>query len=146
MPPDLKNNMVITLKEKNKRVINPRDVFNILTEVLTAEDEIDQAKEHFWVLHLDTRNSLKLLELVALGTINASLVHPREVFTRAVANRSVHIIITHNHPSGESDPSEDDITITKRLVEAGKILDIKVIDHVIIGKGNFTSFKEKKLL
>ena len=81
-----------------------------------------------------------------MGTVNASLVHPREVFEPAVRYLTAQIIIAHNHPSGDTEPSEDDLEITKRLVEAGKILGIEVIDHIIVTKNDFFSFKEKKLI
>lgn len=139
--------MVIKISDKKNEVIdNPQKVFNILKSVLDLEDEIDQDKEHFWVLHLDSRNVLRVLELVSLGTLNASLVHPREVFVRAIANRSAQIIVAHNHPSNTLEPSEDDIKITKRLYEAGKIIGIEVIDHIIITKNGFVSFKKEGIL
>ena len=79
---------------------------------------------------------------VSVGTLNASLVHPREVFKKAILNNSSHVVVAHNHPSGDSMPSEDDILTTRRLVEAGKILGIAVIDHLIVTQNNFTSLKE----
>jgi len=86
------------------------------------------------------------LELVSLGTLNSSLVHPREVFTRAVGERSAQIIIAHNHPSGIAEPSEDDITLTKRLIKAGDLLGIELIDHIIVADHLFISLKEKSLI
>lgn len=138
--------MIIHLKDSTKIVSNPESVWEVCRDLLLAEDKIDQDKEHFWVFHLDTRNRIKLIELISLGSLNASLVHPREVFTRAVGERSAEIIIAHNHPSGVTDPSEDDLVITRRLVEAGKILGIEIADHVIITITGFTSFKEKGLI
>ena len=111
--------------------------------VLNTEDEIDRDKEHFWVFQLDARNRIKALELVSLGTLTRSLVHPREVFTRAVLNRCNAILIAHNHPSGASEPSDEDIEITKRLIEAGDILDISLLDHVIIAGDGFVSMKQE---
>lgn len=138
--------MIIHLKDSTKIVFSSKSVWDITKELLGAEDEIDRDKEHFWVFHLDVRNRIKLIELVSLGTLNASLVHPREVFTRAVGERSAQIIIAHNHPSGERTPSEEDIGLTKRLAKAGELLGIELIDHLVVTLRGFTSFKENGLI
>jgi len=138
--------MVIRLKDSNTFVTSPKTVAKLLQDLLAAEDEIDRDKEHFWVFHLDNRLKIKLLELISLGTLTSSLVHPREVFTRAIAERSAKIIIAHNHPSDEAAPSEDDIISTKRLAKAGKIVGIELLDHIIVTSNSFMSFKEKSLL
>ena len=138
--------MIIKISEDKKEIVKPEDIYRILTDCLKSEDKIDQDKEHFWVFHLDCRNKIKLLELVSLGTLNSSLVHPREVFTRAVGEISAQIIIAHNHPSGEANPSDDDITLTKRLVKAGELLGIELIDHIIVANSSFISLKEKSLI
>jgi len=106
----------------------------------------ENKKENFVALYLDARNKLIHKETVSIGTLNANLVHPREVFEPAVRNLAAQIILAHNHPSGDPEPSEDDLEITKRLIESGKILGIEVVDHIIITKNNFFSFKEKKLI
>lgn len=103
-------------------------------------------KEHFFVCSLDTRNFLIAIDEVSVGTLTASLVHPREAFESAIKRHAAHIIIAHNHPSGECEPSEDDLKITKRLVDAGKIMGIEVLDHLIITQHNYLSFKEKFLI
>jgi DNA repair protein RadC len=95
---------------------------------------------------LNARNAVKVLELVSLGTLSNVLIHPREVFTRAVAVRSASILVVHNHPSGDCEPSNDDITITERLVKAGKLLDINVLDHLILTDSDYYSFREQGLL
>jgi len=137
--------MIIHLKDLTKIVSSPKAIWNITKDLLLAEDKIDQDKEHFWVFHLDNRNRIKLIDLVSLGILNSSIVHPRETFRRAVIEGSAQIIIAHNHPSGEATPSEDDLTVTKRLVKAGEILGIELIDHLIITLTGFTSMKEKAL-
>ena len=137
--------MIIHLKNLTKIVSSPKAIWNITKDLLLAEDKIDQDKEHFWVFHLDNRNRIKLIDLVSLGILNSSIVHPRETFRRAVIEGSAQIIIAHNHPSGEATPSEDDLTVTKRLVKAGEILGIELIDHLIITLAGFTSMKEKAL-
>ncbi|MEW6685685.1 MAG: DNA repair protein RadC [Candidatus Edwardsbacteria bacterium] len=106
----------------------------------------DKAKEHFKLVLLDTRNRIIGISTIAIGTLNASLVHPREVFKDAITHHAASVILAHNHPSGDAEPSEDDLKITKKLVESGKILGIEVLDHIVIGKNNFYSFKEKRLL
>jgi len=137
--------MVIYLKDSTKIISDSVAVWKICKDLLQSEDPIDRDKEHFWVFHLDSRNKIKFVELVALGILNSSLVHPREVFTRAVGDRSAQVIVAHNHPSGDPTPSEDDITVTKRLVKAGDILGIEVLDHLVITEKGFTSFREKNL-
>jgi len=138
--------MVIHLKDSNTFVTSPEAVAKILQDLLKAEDPIDQDKEHFWVIHLDSRLKIKFVELISLGTLNASLVHPREVYTRAVSERSAQILVAHNHPSGDSEPSAEDIAMTRRLWDGGRLLGIELVDHIVITSTGFTSFKEKKLI
>ncbi len=94
----------------------------------------DKAKEHFKLVLLNTRNRIIGITDVSTGTLSASLVHPREVFKDAIRNCASSIILVHNHPSGDPEPSEEDLKITRRLVDAGRIIGIDVLDHVIIGK------------
>jgi DNA repair protein RadC len=116
---------------------SPQLVFEYLKEKIGKEK-----KEYFTVLCFDTRNNL-IADDVSIGTLNASLVHPREVFKKAILNNSSHVIVAHNHPSGDTTPSADDILTTKRLVEAGKILGIAVVDHIIVSYNSFISLKER---
>jgi len=106
----------------------------------------DPYKEHFLVCSLTTRNTLIAIDVVSIGTLSASLVHPRECFSIAIKRHAATIILSHNHPSGDTDPSEDDLKITRRLVEAGKIMGIEVLDHLIITTSKYLSFKEKYLI
>ena len=99
--------------------------------------------KHFYIIILNSRN-WSVAE-VSIGSLNASIVHPREVFAEAIKNKAASVIFVHNHPSGDPEPSEGDLVITKRLVEAGKILEIEVVDHIIITNNNFLSFKESKI-
>ena len=105
-----------------------------------------EKKEHFYMLALDSKNHLLKMGNISIGTLNASLVHPREVFKEAIQTSAAKVIIAHNHPSGDPEPSEGDETITQKLVEAGKILEIEVADHIIVTSDSYTSFKEQKLL
>ncbi len=128
---------------ENKKVniyLSPQEIYQELREYSFAK------KEHFIVLFLDSRNQEIKREIVSIGTLTASLVHPREVFEVAIKNNAASIILVHNHPSGNSSPSEADIDITKRLVKAGEILGIDVLDHLIIVKDIWFSFKEQKLI
>jgi DNA repair protein RadC len=106
----------------------------------------EKAKEHFKLILLNPRNKIIGISTISIGTLNASLVHPREVFKDAIVHSAASVVLAHNHPSGDPEPSEDDIKITKKLVESGKILGIEVLDHIIIGKGGFLSFKERGLV
>jgi len=129
------------LKNKTSQLImSPKDVWEDL------KDLRDNKKEHFIIFYLDNQNQVIKKEIISIGTINSSLVHPREVFEPAVKNLASQIIIAHNHPSGESQPSNEDLQITKRLIEAGKILGIEIIDHVIVTRNNFFSFREKNII
>jgi len=127
-------------EEKEIYIYSPKDVLKQTSHLQ------ENKKENFVVLYLDARNKLILKETVSIGTINASLIHPREVFEPAIRELAVQIILVHNHPSGDPEPSEDDLAMTKRLVEAGKILGIDVIDHIIVAKDKFFSFKDKRLI
>ena len=102
-------------------------------------------REHLLCLHLSTRNTVLGIETVSIGSLNANIVHPREVFKGAILNNAASVILVHNHPSGSSEASEEDIEITKRIVEAGKIIGIDVIDHVIVGD-KYVSMKEEGLM
>ena len=123
-----------------KKVQNPKDIFNIAQKVIRANE---YAEENLWLVTLDVKNNITGIFTVSTGTLNSSIVHPREVFKRAVLQNSASIIICHNHPSGDPAPSQEDINITKRIYEAGKILGIELLDHVIIGDNKYTSLKEK---
>jgi len=124
---------------KSKELINPENVYKLIKSKIR-----DYNKEHFYLIVLNSRN-WSVAE-VSIGTLNANLVHPREVFSEAIKNKAASVILVHNHPSGDTEPSEDDLIITKRLVEAGKIMGIDVLDHIIITKKGFYSFKEKGLI
>lgn len=129
------------LKDKPyKLIMKPEDVYREM------KGYRNHKQEHFVIFYLDSRNNEIVNQVVSVGTLNASLVHPRNIFESAIQHNAAQVIIAHNHPSGDCEPSEDDLEITKRLVEAGKILGIEVIDHIIVVKDNFLSFKERKLI
>lgn len=129
------------LKDKKAELIlSPRDVWDNLHDVR------DNKKEHFVVFYLDARNQKIQKEIISVGILNANLIHPREVFEPAIKCSAAQILISHNHPSGETQPSDDDINVTKRLIDAGKILGIEVVDHVIVSQNSFLSLKCEGLL
>lgn len=123
------------LNDENKiEILSPQEVWNACSDIR------DSKKEHFLAFYLDTQNRLIERQIISIGTLSSSLVHPREVFEPAIKLSAASIIIAHNHPSDSIDPSMEDIEITNRLKEAGKIMGIKVIDHVIITKSYYANF------
>ena len=105
-----------------------------------------ETKEQFITLHLNGKNSIICMDIVSIGSLNQSIVHPREVFKTALLSNAAAIICVHQHPSGSPDPSSEDISITRRLKEAGEIMGIRILDHIIIGDGQYMSFVERGLL
>ena len=124
-----------------QRITNAEDVYNQVSDEL-----IPLKQEHFLALYLDTKNQIIKKHIVSKGTLNASLVHPREVFNPAVKASANSIILVHNHPSGDPSPSKEDETVTKNLVDAGELLGISVLDHVVIGNEDFVSLREKGVI
>lgn len=118
----------------------PEDVFKHLAEMKKLQNE------HFRGLYLNTRNRLIHDEIISMGTLNLSLIQPREVFRPAIEYSAAALIIAHNHPSGDPEPSEDDIKVTQQIVEVGKLMEIDVLDHVVIGEGNFVSLRERGVM
>ena len=102
--------------------------------------------ETFLILHLDTKNRITAMTTISLGTLTSSLVHPREVFRAAIANLTSAVILIHNHPSGDPEPSREDVQITERLCEVGQLIGIRVLDHLVIGSGRYFSFADEGLL
>jgi len=134
---------LIKEEDINKKTIikSPKDLFPLLKEKI-----VNFHKEYFIVTSLDSRNKIISINIVSIGTLNSSLIHPRETFEIAIRNHAAKIIICHNHPSGETEPSKDDLIITQNLVKAGKLLGIEIADHLIISKEEYFSFKEKKII
>lgn len=119
----------------------PGDVSGLMMEKMRHFD-----REHFKVLNLNTKNQVIAVETVSIGSLNASLVHPRELFKNAVKRSAAALILVHNHPSGDPSPSREDIEVTRRLMEAGKLLGIEVLDHVVIGDLKYVSLKEEGVI
>ncbi len=123
-------------------VINsPADVADLVMEEMRVLD-----REHFRIMHLSTRNNVLGVSPVSVGSLNSSIVHPRECFKEAIRRNANTIILLHNHPSGDPAPSREDLDITKRLAEGGKILGIEILDHVIIGDKRYVSLKEQGII
>lgn len=146
-----KASLLLAAFELTKRALEVEDnnlpKINSVKEVVAQLQEMRMAKkEHFVALYINSRNELVHKETISIGTLNSGLVHPREVFKPAIDLLVSSIIVAHNHPSGSPIPSEKDLELTKRLVEAGKILGIEIIDHVIIAAKESFSFKEKNLI
>ncbi len=125
----------------NKKITSPSDIAEIFIPLFR-----DEVKEKFIVVCLNSANKIIRYEVVSVGSLNSSIVHSREVFKVAIENNSANIILLHNHPSGNEKPSQEDIKVTRRLVEAGKILEINVFDHIIVAGNKFTSFVDEKII
>lgn len=147
-----KATQLMALSELSKRFKTYRagDMYKISQPKEAADYVMEDMKsldvEHLKVIMLNTKNMVISVRDVSIGSLNSSIVHPREVFCEAIKKRSASIIICHNHPSGDPTPSNEDINITNRLRECGKIIGIELIDHLIIGNGIYISLKEKGIL
>jgi DNA repair protein RadC len=118
----------------------PADAANFLFPLISMEEQ-----ENFVVLYLNTRNQVMTHEVLYRGTLNTSVVRAAEVFRGAIRRNSATIVVAHNHPSGNPDPSAEDIGLTRRLVEAGRLVEVEVLDHLVIGHGRYVSLKERQL-
>lgn len=125
-------------KHNVRKISSSKDVFNYFHERLKNEKQ-----EHFYVLILNHQNNIVKEELISKGVLDAAIIHPREVFRPAIRNSASKLILVHNHPSGDPKPSEEDLLITKRIIQVGREIDIKVLDHVIIGQNKYWSWAEK---
>jgi len=131
-----------TQKKRMGRVFQiSQDVFDTYSTRLR-----DEKQEIFTVILLDSKNRFLREETVALGSLNQSIVHPREVFRPAIQEAAASVILVHNHPSGDPSPSDEDVRVTKRFVEAGRLLGIGVLDHIIVGEGRYFSFFDERRL
>jgi len=125
----------------NKKISSPREIAEVFIPLLR-----DELKEKFLVVCLNSANRIIKQETISIGNLNSSVVHPREIFKVAIDCSAANIILIHNHPSGNPEPSNEDISITKKIAESGKIMDIPVFDHIIVAGSTYTSFVEKRLL
>jgi DNA repair protein RadC len=132
--------------EQKIQVLNSRDIALIMQQVLLRENKIGRSKEHFWVVCLSNSNRILLVELISLGNAKKSIVDPTEIFSFALQKRAIKLIMVHNHPSGELQPSKEDEDITDRMYQVGLFLDLPVIDHLIISEDSYYSFVDTGLL
>ena len=126
--------------EPSALVRGPDDIFELSRDIRAA------TREHFVGFYLNSRNQVLRREVISIGSLNASIVHPREVFIPAIAISAAGLILAHNHPSGDPTPSEEDRAITRRIQEAGRLLGIELLDHVVVARDTYASFKERRLL
>jgi DNA repair protein RadC len=124
-------------KRKNKTLTSAKEVYEALRKKIGG-----LKKENFVVVSLDTRNKIIAVDTVFVGTLNSSLVHPREIFETAIRRHAAGIVVAHNHPSGDPEPSDEDIKVTKLLTEAAKVMGIEMPDHLIIGEGKYFTFRD----
>ena len=124
--------------EPKRKIRSPADVYSILYPKMR-----EQKREKLVALLLDTKNQVLREEVISIGSLNANIVHPREVFKAALLESCASVILSHNHPSGDPTPSREDIAVTEKLVEGGKLLGIDVLDHVVIGDGRYVSLKDE---
>jgi DNA repair protein RadC len=121
-------------------VRGPETIFELTSDIRRSN------REHFLGFYLNSRNQVLRREIISIGSLNASIVHPREVFIPALAVSAASLILAHNHPSGDPSPSEEDLAITRRIAESGRLLGIELLDHVVVAREAYTSFKERRLL
>ena len=126
--------------EERTKIRSPRDVYNLLGPTLR-----DEKREHFMARLLDTKNGVMRSKTVSVGDLSSSIVHPREVFVEAIRHGAASLIVSHNHPSGDPAPSPEDIAVTRRLAEAGELLGIELLDHIVLGDDRWVSLKERGL-
>jgi DNA repair protein RadC len=124
-------------------ITSPEGVYDLVEKVYELSSE---TVEKFGIITLNTRNKVVGMHIISVGTLNSSLVHPRDVYKTALCNNAASILAFHNHPSGDPSCSPEDIEVTQRLLEAGQLLGIELLDHIIIGEGSFNSLKERGLM
>ena len=134
------NIQLYALPSERPAIHCPKDAAELVNYFIGSLDH-----EEMWVICLDQRNRVKCLVALYRGSVNASQVRVAEVFHQAIAENSPAIIVAHNHPSGDTSPSPDDVTVTRAIVQAGQLLDIEVLDHLVIANGGYTSLKERGL-
>lgn len=128
------------------RILNSDDLFAVMQKILIRQDKIRQRSEYFWLIGLETDQTINFIELVAIGAVNYVNLKPREIYRFAVAKNVPKIILAHNHPSGNLNPSEEDKKLTKELIKGGELLGVEVLDHLIISTEGFTSLADQGLL
>ncbi|BDV41553.1 DNA repair protein RadC [Geotalea uraniireducens] len=153
LPPEKKKITILSIEAKYRKEVVREDAPAWVSKRFTSASQVfemfhdlqREAKEHFIALHLDGKNRIACLDRVSVGSLNQSIVHPREVFKTALLSSAAAILLLHNHPTGDPTPSREDLEITRRIKEAGELLGIRVLDHIIIGE-SYLSFAEQGLI
>jgi len=139
--------MNIHISEEEKiRILNGDDLYGIMQRILLRAEKIDQDREHFWIVGLSTSNRILFIELIGLGSVNSIIAEPMDVFSLALQKRAVKIVLVHNHPSGQLRASDSDKANTDQLIQAGRIVNTEIYDHLIITTQSYMSFRETGLL
>lgn len=128
------------------KIANSDDVFGIMQRILKRDNRLDREKEHFWLVGLNSANRLLFVELVSMGSVKSTTVAPMNVFRMSLIKGAVKVILVHNHPSGSVKPSDNDLDLTDRLIQVGKIIDVEVIEHLIISEEGYLSFVDEGLM
>jgi DNA repair protein RadC len=137
---ELGRRLILESDGDRPQIRSPQDAANILMPLICDKDQ-----EHLVVLLLDTKNRVIETQTLYIGNVNTSIIRVAEVFRQAIRRNAVSIVVGHNHPSGDPTPSPEDVHVTERLVEAGKLMEVDVMDHIVVGKGRFVSLKERRL-
>ena len=125
---------------RSRRITSSRDVYQMFKHLVSSPREV------FLCLHVDSKNKIVCIDTVSQGSLNASIVHPRELFSSAILSAAAGLVFIHQHPSGDPEPSREDIELTKRLKEGAELLGIRILDHIIIGQGAYYSFADQGIL
>jgi DNA repair protein RadC len=133
-------------KEQKIKILNSEDVYKVMQQILLRENKISRAQEHFWVVGLDNKNKILFIELIALGAQNRLDASPPDIFRMTIYKLAIRVIFVHNHPSGDVTPGKADIMTTQKLIQAGELLKIEVVDHLVISETKFLSFAHKGLM
>ncbi len=139
--------MNVKINEKDKiKIDSSEDLYEIMQRILLRENKIDREKEHFWIVGMNVAGVILYIELISMGSVRATLVEPMNVFRVAILKGATRVVAVHNHPSGNLKPSAPDMEVTDRLIQVGKIIEIKLEDHLIITPTNFLSFNDTGIM
>ena len=125
-----------------QQILQPEDIADVIREILSAEDPLDRDKEHFWTVGLNTAHRVQYIDLITLGLLDQCLVHPREVFRRAIHEGIAALIVVHNHPSDQTEPSPEDREMVEKIRESGELLRIELLDALIVTTESYHSFAQ----
>ncbi|TYA71936.1 JAB domain-containing protein [Seonamhaeicola marinus] len=133
-------------KEQKIQILNSSDIYKVMQQVLLRENKIRRNQEHFWVVGLDNKNKILFVELIGLGAVNRVNANPPDIFRMGIYKLAVKMILVHNHPSGNIEPSKTDKNFTDKILKVGKLINIEVIDHLIISEEKYTSFTDNGII